>query len=215
MYVYPIRIDNMKTHLIPALALVVMISACNQSGDRQRQNTAHTDTLQIVSRLDTEEASGFHLDQVPFSKAEITDFPYLSAPSGYRYTDEKTKSLEAKYFFYNDSLVRKVNGQYYYAAVIQEGDVFEDTYLVSEYKKAIETLGGVEFYSGGLPASASALLNSEKPAYVSDMYDPRPYKYKQFLIRTPQANIWIELCHGLNANQVDLTVVREETTNEQ
>ncbi len=106
-----------------------------------------------------------------------------------------------------------MSGQYYYTAVFQEGDVFEDTYLVNEYKKEIESVGGVEFYSGELAASASKLLDKDQPVYVKDMYDPRPYKYIQFLIRTPDANIWIELCHDLNANQVDLTVVKEKVTN--
>lgn len=156
----------------------------------------------------------FNLDQVPVTTSPVGDFPYLSAPAGYRYGDEKNKSLEEKYFFYNDSLIKKVSGQYYHTAIFQEGDVFEDTYLVNAYKTAIEKLGGVEFYSGGLPSSASELLDQEKPAYISDMYDPRPYKYKQFLIRTPKENIWIELCHGLNANQVDLTVVKEEAIGE-
>lgn len=68
-----------------------------------------------------------------------------------------------------------------------------------------KTLRRVVFYAGGLP-----LIDTEKPAYVADMYHPSPYKYKQYLIRRPKENIWIELCHGLNANQIDLTVVREE-----
>lgn len=203
----------MKTYFIPFAALLVSISACNQNTNRQEQNAGDADTLQTKSDSGIEAAADFNLDQVSVSTSELGEFPYLSAPLGYRHAGEKTKFLEEKYFFYNDSLIRKVSGQYYYTSVFKEGDVFEDTYLVSEYKKVIENLGGVEFYSGGLPASASELLDKEQPAYVSDMYDPRPYKYKQFLIRTPESNIWIELCHGLNANQVDLTVVKEEVTN--
>ncbi|MEZ0450894.1 hypothetical protein ACR78Z_13195 [Sphingobacterium thalpophilum] len=203
----------MKTYFIPFVALLVSASSCNQTTDRQAHKTGDVDTLQLKSDAKLKTAFGFNLDQIPVSTSEVGEFPYLSAPLGYRHAGEKTKFLEEKYFFYNDSLIRKVSGQYYYTSVFKEGDVFEDTYLVSEYKKVIENLGGVEFYSGGLPASASELLDKEQPAYVSDMYDPRPYKYKQFLIRTPESNIWIELCHGLNANQVDLTVVKEEVTN--
>lgn len=203
----------MKTYIIPFFTAFMGLSACNQNGNRQAQNNGDANTLQIKSESGVQTTSGFNLDRVPVSPSDLGEFPYLSAPSGYRHAGEKTKFLEEKYFFYNDSLTRKVSGQYYYTSVFQEGDVFEDTYLVNEYKKVIENLGGVEFYAGGLPASASELLDKEQPAYVSDMYDPRPYKYKQFLIRTPESNIWIELCHGLNANQVDLTVVKEDVTN--
>lgn len=205
----------MKKYIIPFAAALIGLSSCNQKSNRQSQEDGTADTLQVPKVVESTASVGFNLDQVPMTTREVGEYPYLIAPLGYSHAGEKTKSLEEKYFFYNDSLTRKVSGQYYYTAVFQEGDVFEDTYLVNEYKKAIEKLGGVEFYSGGLPASASELLDKEQPAYVKDMYDPRPYKYKQFLIRTPEANIWIELCHGLNANQVDLTVVKEEVTNAQ
>lgn len=203
----------MKTYFIPFIALLLSASSCNRNSDSQTHKAGDIDTLKIRSDSTFGSAPGFNLDQVPVSTSEVGEFPYLTAPSGYRYADGKEKTLEEKYFFYNDSLVRKVSGQYYYTAVFKDVVDFEDTYLISEYKKAIEKLGGVEFYSGGLPASASELLDKDQPAYISDMYDPHPYKYKQFLIRTPKENIWIELCHGLNANQVDLTVLREAVTN--
>lgn len=204
----------MKTYFIPIVAIVIGFSSCNQKGNRQSQEAGKTDTLQVPEVVESAASVEFNLYQIPVTTQEVGEFPYLSAPSGYRHAGDKQKTLEEKYFFYNDSLVRKVSGKYFHTAVFQDGDVFEDTYLVSEYKKAIEKLGGIEFYSGGLPTSADKLIDKESPAYVSDMYDPRPYKYKQFLIRTPKENIWIELCHGLNANQVDLTVVKEEVTNE-
>lgn len=200
----------MKTYFFPLIAMLIGVSSCNQKDRRQDPGTGNAGTVQTISDADV--TNEFNLDQVPVSSQEVGEFPYLPAPTGYRHTDEKEKSLEEKFFFYNDSLVRKVSGEYFHTTVFQQGDVFEDTYVVSEYKKAIEKLGGVEIYSGGLPAPAGELIDKENPAYVSDMYDPRPYKYKQFLIRTPKEYIWIELCHGLNANQIDLTVVREEKT---
>ena len=203
----------MKKYFIPFLAVLIGFSSCNQKSDRQSQE-GKADTLQVPEVVESVASVEFNLDQIPLTTQEVGEFPYLSAPSGYRHSGDKQKTLEEKYFFYNDSLVRKVNGQYYYTTVFQQGEVFEDTYVVNEYEKAIEKLGGVEFYSGGLPALADKLIDKENPAYVSDMYDPRPYKYKQFLIRTSKENIWIELCHGLNANQVDLTVVKEELANE-
>ncbi|WP_196936641.1 hypothetical protein [Sphingobacterium hungaricum] len=195
------------------MAVVIGLSSCNQkTNSKDECGSGRADTSQVKAELKGH--SDFNLDQVLVSQQEVGDFPYLSAPSGYRHGDDKEKTLEEKYFFHKDSLIQKISGKYFHTAVYQEGDVFEDTYVVNEYKKAIENLGGVEVYSGGLPSTASDLIEKEKPAYVSDMYDPSPYKYKQFLIRTPNENIWIELCHGLNANQIDLTVLREEVLKE-
>jgi hypothetical protein len=165
----------MKTYFITIVAVVIGLSSCNQkniSNDAGINGNAYT----LHVKADFDGHSDFNLDQVRVSQQEVGDFPYLSVPSGYRHGDNKEKSLEEKYFFYNDSLVRKVRGEYFYTAVFQQGDVFEDTYVVNEYKKAIEKSGDVEFYSGGLPASASELIDKEKPAYGSEMYDPSPYQ---------------------------------------
>ncbi|VTR48224.1 hypothetical protein [Sphingobacterium thalpophilum] len=204
----------MKIYFISFFAVFISLGSCKQKSKQQSEKSNNTDTSQVSGVTDSLVSVDFNMDRIPVSAQDIGIFPYLSTPSGYRYADEKQKTLEEKYFFYNDSLVRKVSGQYFHATIFSQGDAFEDTYLVGEYKKAIANLGGIEIYSGGLPSRADELIKKENPAYVSDMYDPRPYKYKQFLIRTPKENIWIELCHGLNADQVDLTVVKETATNE-
>ncbi len=196
----------MKIYLPLLLALIISLTSCNSREEKQTS----VDTLNVPAKLKNKKIMGLNLDEVPITKKEIGQFPYLSAPAGYKYGTEKTRTIENKYFFHNDSLVTEISGQYYHAQVFSQNNAFEDTYLIKEFKKTIEELGGLEIYSGGLPAAAWDLLDANTPAYATDMYDPRPYKYKQFLIRTEKENIWIELCHGLNANQIDFTVVREE-----
>lgn len=206
----------MKTYNFILFALLLGLGSCNPRGNNEttdRGNEA-ADTLHYKPSVSATSSPEFNLKQVPVSTKLAGDFPYLSAPEGYKYSEETNKKLEEKYFFYSDSLVRKVSGQYFHTAVFSSGDGFDDTFVVREFKNAVEKLGGVEIYSGGLPTAANQLIEKENPVYVSDMYDPRPYKYKQFLIRTPKENIWIELCHGLNANQIDLTVVKEEMADE-
>jgi hypothetical protein len=198
----------MKIYSYLLVVTLLGLYSCNQ--DNHKTSTeSNSDTLQVKSA--SKASTEFNLDQVPVSNKGLGKFPYLNAPEGYKYSGDKNKKLEEKYYFYNDSLVRKVSGTYYHTDIFPSGSVFEDTFIVNEYTKEIEALGGVEIYSGGLPGAAGKLIEQEKPAYVTDMYDPMPYKYKQFLIRTNTDNIWIELCHGLNSNQIDLTVMQEKS----
>ncbi len=200
----------MKLYFILFVSVLIFISSCNQEGQPESRQTNTSHTIENTPLSSTNTFSEFNLEQIPVSSQEIGEFPYISAPAGYKHADEKKKTLEEKYFFYSDSLIRKVSGQYFHTTVYQEGNVFEDTYLVGEYDKVIKKMGGVQFYSGGLPFPAAELIEKENPTYTNDMYDPRPYKYKQYLVRTPKENIWIELCHGLNANQIDLTILKED-----
>lgn len=205
----------MKTYHFIFFAVLLAISSCNRNNKQEAKADHNTaDTLNPTSGNKAGASARFDSEKVPVTTKDLGSFPYLAAPEGYKYSGDINKTLEEKYIFYDDSLVRTVDGKYFHAKIVPSGNVFEDTFIVTEFKKAIEKLGGVEVYSGGLPALAGELIDKEKPAYVSDMYDPRPYKYKQYLIRAPKENIWIELCHGLNANQIDFTVVSEVSLND-
>lgn len=205
----------MKAYHFILFAGLLAISACNRN-NKQEANADHNtaDTLNPTSKNKVAASPKVNIDKLPVTTKDLGSFPYLTAPEGYKCSGDINKQLEEKYFFYKDTLIRIVEGKYFHTKILSSGDVFEDTFIVAEYKKAIEKLGGVEFYSGSLPSLAGDMIDKDKPAYVGDMYDPRPYQYKQYLIRAPKANIWIELCHGLNANQIDLTVVSEPSFND-
>jgi len=196
----------MKTFTYIFLALMLLLNSCRQN-PKQKDLSSNSTAKQAKETEDAIGKNGFQLDQIKISIKEIGTFPYLDAPTGYKYVNQVDRKLEEKYFFHTDSLVMPVSGRYFHATIFSEGDNFEDTYIVTEYQKAIEKMDGVTIYSGNIPPLAATLIDEQKPNYVSDMYDPKPYKYKQFIIRTATENIWIELCHGLNANQIDLTVI--------
>ena len=204
----------MKIKTLSLISVLISVVACNQNGKNQEvinQTTEKTSAKKSINKDPLNAVESFDLDRIPITSQNIGTFPYLSAPDDYKYLNSKNKKFEEKFFFYNDSLVLKVGGQYFHTQISPNESVsFEDTYLVNNYKQAIEKLGGIEIFSGGIPSKGSDLINKEKPSYVEDMYDPMPYQYKQFIVRTPDQNIWIELCHKLNATLVDLTILREE-----
>lgn len=145
------------------------------------------------------------------SEKDLGEFPYFAIPELYKFSGPKTKTFEVKYIFNDSGNVRLTEGKYFHATIMNtEKTEFNETFVVNFYQKLMATQGGKMVYSGGLPNKAYSLIKKESPAYVKDLYDAFPYTYKQFLIRTREANIWVELIHGLNANQVDFTVIREE-----
>jgi len=96
-------------------------------------------------------------------------FPYIKAPEGYKSSGDINRQLEEKYFFHSDSLVQKMSRKYFHTTIFPAGDIFEDTFIVNQYTKDIEKIGGVKIYSGDLPNAAGELINKEKQAYAEDM----------------------------------------------
>lgn len=201
----------MKRILLIGMA-ILSIAACREKSNEQKETT--TNHPEDQSETQPPQAKTFDINTLPVSNENMGTFPYLSAPESYQYTKEKTKEYEEKLFFYDDSSVLKVGGKYYHAQILaKEGVEFGDTYVVNNYKNAIEKLGGVEIYSGPLNKTYNRVTGEDLP-YLKDLYDPLAYKYKQYIIPTPTENIWIELIHGLNTPMIDFTVMREEAMKE-
>lgn len=123
--------------------------------------------------------------------------------------EPKQLALEQKYFFPGDR-VRTVAGMYYHADLFADGGLWNETLLMRSFDRKIAELGGVQVFDGPLPEAARTLIDERRPRFVDDLYDPSPYRFRQYLIRTADRAIWIELGYGYNAEMVDLTVVQEE-----
>ena len=145
------------------------------------------------------------------SEKEVGEFPYFPAPENYTYKEIKARDFEEKYFFNSSKSVNVVEGKYFKATIFPKSSTtFNVSFLLNYYKKLIDTYNGKVVYTGLIPDGARIMINKENPAFAKDLYDPMPYSYKQFLIKTKEANIWVELIYGINADLVDFTVVREE-----
>ena len=211
-------------------ALLIFTASCNngntseQTGGEPTETSADATTTQTgeepaKQEEDTDKQDDrptvFNTDGIPESTADLGEFPYFSAPKSYKFTEEKNKDYEEKYFFYNKNDVTAIAGRYFHTQIFAEPDVdFSETYVLRNYQQAIEKAGGVEVYSGYVPFKATNLITTEQPSFAKDMYDYQSTQYKQYIIKTPEGNIWVELNYGNNANLVDLTVVAEEALDE-
>lgn len=146
---------------------------------------------------------------MPQAAHDIDDFPYLSAPEGYAVRNARTLEFEQKYVF-PAGAVRTVEGPYFHADIFADGGQWNETLLLSRLDREITTLGAKRVYDGGLPAAARQMIQENEPRFAKDLYDPWPYRFRQYRLETPERTVWIEVGYGYNAEMVDLTVVVEE-----
>lgn len=147
------------------------------------------------------------------SEKDLGEFPYFEIHDSHKAANAKTKKYEEKYFFSDSGTVSIIEGKYYHATVYaKDGAEYNEALVISHLRKQFNRFKAIHVYSGSIPDKAWTLVNEEKPPYTKDLYDPIPYQYKQYLIKTKEANIWIEIIHGLNAEQMDFTLMREDTS---
>lgn len=195
----------MKTFILPAIALLLV--AC--SGESAEPAEASAAAAHITAEASA--MSGpFDVASVPLSEAELPAFPYIDAPEGFHLTGAKTLELERKYVFPHGA-TEAVEGRYHHGRVMvsDSGAEWNETLLLSRLDAGIRALGGVRLFDGAMPQSARALLESENPRFAQDLYDPAPYRFRQYAVRTGKALIWVEVGYGYNAPMIDLTVLEQ------
>lgn len=145
----------------------------------------------------------------PVVTNDIGAFPFIQAPAGYVARGAKTLELEEKYLFPGGK-VRVVEGRYYHADIYNDGEEWNETQLLRGLDGQVTALGGVRVFDGSMPAGARKMIDENSPRFVADLYDPWPYRFRQYLIRAPERRVWIEIGYRYNANMIDLTVVVED-----
>ncbi len=185
-------------------ALALLLTACG-SDDPAKETSAPSPDQAAVSAPQTATAN---LDQLPVSTKDLGVFPFFNLPDGFKAQDIRDQQLETKYVFPNGGLL-SVEGRYHHARVFSSDDNWNETLLLRSFDEKIRELGGVQVYDGGLPDTARDKIANDKPRFVADLYDPSPYRFRQYVIRTPQGRVWVEIGYGYNAPMADLTIVQE------
>lgn len=202
----------MKKIVILSISVMLFFNACKQKENTQTQQTETIPEKPTISD-NTGAITTFDINKIPISNKEIGTFPFLSSPEGYEYKYEKSKNYEQKYFCFNDSLVTKIGGKYFFSAIWKKDDnnnEYEKTFILKSYENAMKKLGGVQIYEGYYNDKAQALISKENPTYFEDLKNDLSRKNKQFVLKTPSGNIWFELNIHDRDNEIFFTVVQEE-----
>lgn len=196
----------MKKLILPTVTL--MLVACG--GEPAEPAEAASGAVTNIAAEAPAVSGPFDVASVPLSEAELPAFPYIDAPEGFHLTGAKTLELERKYVFPHGA-TEAVEGRYHHGRVMGSDSNAEwnETLLLSRLDAQIRALGGVRLFDGAMPQGARALLESESPRFAQDLYDPAPYRFRQYAVRTEKALIWVEIGYGYNAPMIDLTVLEQ------
>lgn len=196
----------MKKFILPAAALLLVACGGESAEPAEAASAVATNIAAETPAI----SAPFDAASVPLSEAELPAFPYIDAPEGFHLTGAKTLELERKYVFPHGA-TEAVEGRYHHGRVMvsDSGAEWNKTLLLSRLDARVRALGGVRLFDGAMPQSARALLGTESPRFAQDLYDPAPYRFRQYVVRTAKALIWIEVGYGYNAPMVDLTVLEQ------
>lgn len=193
---------------IPA-TLVLVLAAC---GAKESANSAPAAETAVTTTA-TANPAPLNLDQIPVSTKDLGPFPFFTLPNGFSASSTKDQELETKYVF-PDGALQVIEGRYHHVRVQSSKDAWNETLLLRSFDDKVRELGGVRIFDGSLPDSAREKIAKDEPRFVADLYDPSPYRFRQYLIRTPQGRVWIEIGYGYNAPMADLTIVQDKVVPE-
>ena len=189
-----------------SFVICLMLAACGS-----KESETQTAVENEVANEDTSSAaaSSINLDTLPVTTADLGVFPFFNLPTGFVQGDGAQRALEQKYVFPGGAVLN-VEGRYHHARIFAaEGHEWNQSLLLRSFDDRIKALGGTQVFDGGLPDTAREKIAAEEPRFAADLYDPNPYRFRQYVIRTPQGRVWVEIGYGYNAEMADLTVLQE------
>lgn len=189
------------------LASGLMLAACGQT--QTAEETASTETAAPAEAGASAASQGFDIETVAVSPHDLGAFPFFNLPEGFEAQRPSTRDFEQKYVF-PAGQARLAEGRYYHARVGRAGmQEWNETLFLRSFDEKIRELGGVQVYDGGLPDTVREKLGKGQPRSIEDLYDPSPYSFRQYVIRTPEGPVWVEIGYGYNMPAVDLTILQE------
>ena len=198
-----------KTYIKTSIYCISLFSIC-ACNNNSKQTTGVSDTTVIktektqevntVNPADTVK-SAFDVTEVPVVTNDIGTFPYLKAPDDYKFNDISKSDLKNVHFSVNGKLIN-IEGKTYSTNIykLQDSETpFNSQVVQNFYDKAIKDLGGVKLSTKLLPGqvekTGKKLLEEEGDhAYtIIGVNDYTLNHVNTYLIRTPKAEVWIEL----------------------
>lgn len=136
------------------LAVATMMLSCNQTPKQNQDSTTVTDQAEVKEQ-DSAAAKSFNIADVPFSTADLGDFPFFSLPAGLQ---EQNKPLLKKFdvcFFPINGVMTPFEGKLYKTNVAaQQGEEFSQRFFEKSLEDYLTSIGAVKIYDGEITQEA-------------------------------------------------------------
>lgn len=159
-----------KTAFIFGLS-VLMIS-CNQSAKQQADTVDSTEVAVETNEAKTEVANSsaeFNIENIPFSTADIGDFPFINLPEGLK---SMNKPLERKFdvcFFPINGTMTPFEGRLYKIYVTNEqGEEYSQRYFEKSMEDYLQSIGAVKVFDGEITKEEYNRYRKEDPNKGND-----------------------------------------------
>lgn len=155
-----------KTVLI--LGLSALIISCNQANKQQENNESNAvETSVEANEGKTEEANSsaeFNIENIPFSTADIGDFPFINLPEG---LESMNKPLERKFdvcFFPINGVMTPFEGRLYKIFVTNKrGEEYSQRYFEKSMEDYLLSIGAVKVFDGEITREEYERYNKQDP----------------------------------------------------
>lgn len=203
-----------KTVLI--LGLSALIISCNQANKQQENNESNAvETSVEANEGKTEEANSsaeFNIENIPFSTADIGDFPFINLPEG---LESMNKPLERKFdvcFFPINGVMTPFEGRLYKIFVTNKrGEEYSQRYFEKSMEDYLLSIGAVKVFDGEITREEYERYHKQDPNKGNDGdigYGPGE-NIKFFIIRNKnKGNIYVQFTSNNASGK--LNVLQEE-----
>lgn len=201
-----------KTALL--LGLSALVVSCNQAS-KQQESTEHTlETpveLEEVKEEDTKFTSNFNIEDIPFSTADIGDFPFFTLPEGLQ---SMNKPFEKKFdvcFFPVNGIMHPFEGRLYKIFVEAiDGEEYSKYYFEKSMEKYLLSVGAVKVFDGEISSEEYERYHKQDPNKGADGdigYAGTNIKF--FVIRTKdKGTVYVQFTSNNSGGK--LNVLQEE-----
>lgn len=154
---------------------------------------------------------------IPVSKADLGTFPYFKTLNNFYATDSLTIENNRVYFYDGKkyfTIDGMVSSQNLNIKNSNEKTISEFG-CIQEFDKVISTLGGIKIYAGKLPEEPlKSLAGSDIVALASksQIAGSAFYGLVEYVIKTPEKEVWVQLVPYTLASKFYTLLVVEKTT---
>jgi hypothetical protein len=191
---------------IVLLITSVSILACNKTQkENQGNEISKTQTVQPVN--DADSGNKFDIEQIPYSTADLGNFPFLTLPKGLKEMNKPLKKSFDVCFFPVNGKMTAFEGRLYKANIsADQGQEFSQHYFEKSMEDHLKSVGAVKAFDGEITQTEYDSYNKQDPnkGEEGDMGYPGE-TIKFYVIRSKEmGNIYVQYTANNAAGKLNI-----------